>query len=64
VDIERAFDFGASLLALILLSPLLGLLALLVRLRPGSPERFLIALAQVASLWQNMGWSQPAPGST
>ena len=40
MDIKRAFDLGASLLALILLSPLLGLLALLVRLKLGSPVLF------------------------
>jgi lipopolysaccharide/colanic/teichoic acid biosynthesis glycosyltransferase len=40
VDIKRTFDFGASLLALIVLSPLLALMALLVRLRLGTPVLF------------------------
>lgn len=40
VSLKRAFDLVVSLLALILLSPLLGLLALLVRLRLGAPVLF------------------------
>jgi len=40
VGIKRAFDFGAGLLALILLSPLLALIASLVRLKLGSPVLF------------------------
>ena len=40
MGIKRAFDFGASLLALILLSPLLALIASLVRLQLGSPILF------------------------
>ncbi len=40
VSLKRAFDLVVSLLALILLSPLLGLLALLVHLRLGAPVLF------------------------
>ncbi len=40
IGIKRAFDFGASLLALLLFSPLLGLIASLVRLELGSPIIF------------------------
>lgn len=40
MGIKRAFDFGASLLALALLSPLLALIASLVRLQLGSPILF------------------------
>ena len=40
VLLKRAFDLIASLLALALLSPLLGLIALLVRLKLGSPILF------------------------
>jgi len=40
VSLKRAFDFIASLLALALLSPLLGLIALTVRLTLGSPVLF------------------------
>ncbi len=38
--IKRLFDFTVAALALLLLSPLLGLLALLVRLKLGSPVLF------------------------
>jgi sugar transferase EpsL len=38
--VKRAFDLAASLLGLTLLSPLLGLLALLVRLKLGKPVLF------------------------
>ena len=40
VSLKRAFDIAASLLALILLSPLLALIASLVRLKLGSPIIF------------------------
>ncbi len=40
MGIKRAFDFGARLLALTLLSPLLALIASLVRLKLGSPVLF------------------------
>ena len=40
VSLKRAFDFIASLLALVLLSPLLALIASLVRLKLGSPVLF------------------------
>ena len=40
MGIKRTFDFGFSLLTLILLSPLLALMALLVRLRLGTPILF------------------------
>jgi len=40
VSIKRLFDFSASLLALVLLSPLLALLALLVRVKLGAPVLF------------------------
>jgi len=40
VSLKRAFDLIASLLALALLSPLLGLIALTVRLTLGSPVLF------------------------
>jgi len=40
VDTKRTFDLIASLLALVLLSPLLALIALLVRLKLGSPILF------------------------
>ena len=39
-SVKRVFDLVASLLALTLLSPLLGLMALLVRLNLGSPILF------------------------
>jgi sugar transferase EpsL len=38
--VKRAFDLAASLLGLTLLWPLLGLLALLVRLKLGKPVFF------------------------
>lgn len=40
MSIKRAFDFVTSLLALILLSPLLALIASLVRFKLGSPILF------------------------
>lgn len=40
MDVKRTFDLIASLLALILLSPLLALIALLVRLKLVSPVIF------------------------
>jgi lipopolysaccharide/colanic/teichoic acid biosynthesis glycosyltransferase len=40
VLLKRTFDLIASLLALVLLSPLLALIALLVRLKLGSPILF------------------------
>lgn len=38
--LKHFFDLTVAALALLLLSPLLGLLALLVRLKPGSPVLF------------------------
>jgi len=40
VSIKRIFDFSASLLALVLLSPVLALIALLVRVKLGAPVLF------------------------
>jgi len=40
VSIKRIFDFSASLRALVLLSPLLALIALLVRVKFGAPVLF------------------------
>ena len=40
MSIKRIFDFVASLLALVLLSPVLALLALLVRVKLGAPVLF------------------------
>jgi ABC-type Fe3+ transport system permease subunit len=36
--LERVLDLSLAILALVVLSPLLGLIALAVRLRPGKPS--------------------------